>query len=57
MPNLKANNPPLNSLGKSLKYSVVTTFINFDVEKHRPNIIIVNGALAIRLKGNLYTKM
>lgn len=46
-----------SALSKSLKYSVVTKHINFDPEKHRPRTIIVSGRMAIRLKGNIYTKI
>jgi len=41
---------------KSLKYSVVTKVINFDANKYHPRIIVVDGLLAIRLKGRNYTK-
>lgn len=41
---------------KSLKYSVVTKVINFDANKYYPRIIIVDGVLAIHLKGRHYTK-
>ncbi len=43
-------------VAKSLKYSVVTKVINFDANKYSPRTIIVDGVLAIRLKGRNYTK-
>lgn len=46
-----------NTVTKSLKYSVITTFVNFDANKHQPNVIIVNGMPAIKLKKNIYTKL
>lgn len=45
------------TITKSLKYSVITTFVNFKPAKFGPRTIIVNGVVAIRLKGNVYTKM
>ena len=45
-----------NVLKNNLKYSIVTKHINFDPSKVGPKIIIVDGSLAFRLKGRLYTK-
>ncbi len=45
------------TLTKSLKYSVVTTFVNFKPGQYGPRTILVNGVVAIHLKGNVYTKM
>ncbi len=41
-------------VSKSLKYSVVSKFINFDPNKHAPRVIIVDGKAAIRIKGRMY---
>ena len=49
--------PKSKAITKSMKYSVVTTFVNFNPAKFRPRTIIVNGTVAIHLKGNVYTKM
>lgn len=45
------------TLTKNLKYSIITTFVNFNPKKYYPRTIIVNGSLAIRLKGRVYTKV
>lgn len=39
---------------KSLKYSVVAKFINFDPLKYTQRVIIVDGKPAIRIKGRVY---
>jgi len=44
-------------ISKGLKYSVVTTVINFHPEKFSSQTIVVNGSLAVRLKGRVYTKI
>ncbi len=49
---------------KSLEYAVEVSFIDFDPtkvnlvtdEELHPRIVTVNGEVAIRLKGNIYTK-
>jgi hypothetical protein len=50
------SNKKSGTVSKSLKYSVVTKHINFDPTMYHPKTIIVNGALAIRLKDNIYRK-
>ena len=44
---------------KSLKYYVVVKYVNFDPGKYRSDsrIIIVDGALALRIGGRVYTKI
>ena len=39
---------------KSLKYSVVSKFVNFNPEKYAPELIIVDGKAAIKIKGRVY---
>jgi hypothetical protein len=56
MAKIQDNPPVLTTLTKSLKDSVVTRHVNFDPTKYRPRTIIVNGRVAILLKGNIYTK-
>jgi len=47
----KGNSKVIN---KSLKYSVVSKFINFDPDKYSQRVIIVDGKAAIRIKGRVY---
>ncbi|MDO8488151.1 MAG: hypothetical protein Q7S31_02445 [bacterium] len=55
MPNSKTQTT--SAVTKNMRYSVVTKVVNFNPSKYTFRTIIVNGTLAIRLKGNLYTKM
>lgn len=53
------NNPnnkkgDLKVINKSLKYSVVSKFINFNPDKYTQKIIIVDGKAAIQIKGRYY---
>lgn len=41
-------------INKSLKYSVVSKFINFDPLKYAQRVIIVDGKAAIKIKGRVY---
>ena len=47
----------LPSITKGLRYSVLTKIVNFDPKKYTPRTVIVDGRIAIRIKGNVYTKM
>jgi len=49
--------PKSKTLTKSLRYSVITKIVNFNPSKFNPRTIIVNGAVAIHLKGRVYTKI
>ena len=42
---------------KSLKYSVIVKFINFDRKRLESRIIIVDGQPAIRIRGRIFTKI
>jgi len=54
MTNSTNNNINSKTVTKSLKYSVVTKFINFDPIKYAQRVIIVDGKPAIRIKGRVY---
>jgi hypothetical protein len=41
-------------INKSLKYSVVSKFINFNPDKYAQRLIIVDGKAAIKIKGRYY---
>jgi hypothetical protein len=41
-------------INKSLKYSVVSKFVNFNPDKYAPKVIIVDGNAAIKIKGRVY---
>jgi len=45
------------TITKSLKYSVIVKFVNFDPKRYDSRIIVVDGALAIRIKDRVYTKI
>lgn len=54
MTNSTIKNSNLKVVSKSLKYSVVTKFVNFDPLKYAQRVIIVDGKPAIRIKGRVY---
>jgi len=54
MTNTTNKNTGSKVVTKSLKYSVVTKFINFDPIKYAQRVIIVDGKPAIRIKGRVY---
>jgi len=42
------------TINKSLKYSVISKFINFNPNKYASRVIIVDGKAAIRIKDRIY---
>ena len=55
-----SNNPSKTTpkvITKSLKYSIITQVVNFNPNKYTPRTIIVDGSLAVRLKGRVFTKI
>jgi len=57
MPNSIANESSSKDITKGMKYCVITTIINFNPAKFGSRTIIVNGVVAVQLKGRVYTKM
>jgi len=45
----------LKTIRKSSEYAVVKTFIDFDPKNAGPRTVIVDGRVAIKLKGRIYT--
>lgn len=41
-------------VNKTLRYSVVKKFINFNPDKYAHRVIIVDAKAAIRIKGRMY---
>jgi hypothetical protein len=54
MTNSTNKNTSSKAVTKSLKYSVITRFVNFDPLKYAQRVIIVDGKPAIRIKGRVY---
>lgn len=44
-------------VSKSLQYSIVAKMVNFDPNKFISKTIIVDGKVAIQLKGRVYTEL
>jgi len=47
-------NQEIKAVTKSMKYSVVSRFINFDPDKYAQKVIIVDGKPAIHISGRMY---
>lgn len=53
----KARNKVTTVTKKSLQYSIITKVVNFDPNKLSSKTIIVDGKLAVHLKGRVYTEI
>jgi hypothetical protein len=42
---------------KTLEYAIVSTFIDFDPDQFGAKLVIVDGKVAIKLKGRVYVEI
>ena len=47
----------VKTIRKNSEYAVVATFIDFDPKNAGPRQVIVDGHLAVKLKGRIYTRI
>ena len=45
------------TIKKNLEYAIIVTFIDFDPDQYGAKIIIVDGHVAIKLNGRIYTEI
>jgi hypothetical protein len=57
MSDTNSKNTNQRVIAKSMKYSVITKFVNFDPNKFASKVIIVDGAPAIRIRKKIYTRL